>query len=122
MSGNRSRDKGYRGESAIVKIFQRAGFKAKRVPLSGAVEGFPGDIQVECLDLPCEVKNRESNPKRFWEWLEGNGALFLKRNHYPWLVVMELDPFLKLIHSQSSKRDQDVDKKPGRFLDGYAWL
>ena len=39
-----SRNKGNREERAIVNLHKQHGFEAKRVPLSGAAEGFKGDI------------------------------------------------------------------------------
>lgn len=98
MGGKASRDKGCRGEREIVAAHLAMGFDAKRVPLSGLAEGFPGDItNLPYSSLPGEVKWREDLPKRLWEWLEGRGVLFLKRNRYPWLVVMPLDEFLRVV-------------------------
>jgi hypothetical protein len=48
MAGGRaSRQKGDRFEREIVKALLDKGVTARRVPLSGAVEGFPGDIELE---------------------------------------------------------------------------
>ena len=92
-----SRDKGYRAENELVHFFLDHGIDAKRVPLSGGAPGFRGDILIpELFYAPSEVKCREDNPKRLWEWLVNNDALFLKRNRYPWLVVMVAEDMIAL--------------------------
>lgn len=47
--GAKSKQKGDRFEREIVNILREQGIDAGRVPLSGAVEGFPGDV---FFDLP----------------------------------------------------------------------
>lgn len=46
MSGRMSRAKGRRGEYEIRDLARTAGFEADRVPLSGASQGFKGDVRV----------------------------------------------------------------------------
>ena len=55
------RDKGYRGEREAVETLTRLGWKAVRVPLSGAAQGFAGDVLVEDRagrSVRIEVKRR----------------------------------------------------------------
>lgn len=103
--GKRSCEKGKRGERAVVSLFQRFGFNAHRILLSESVGGEPGDVVADCLDLPVEVKHREDISKRLWEWLEGKGALCLKRNNYPWLMVMRAEDAIRLMKQKGEDED-----------------
>ena len=47
--GKPSRDKGYRGEAAVVRQALDHGVAAQRVPLSGAAQGYPGDVILHAL-------------------------------------------------------------------------
>jgi Holliday junction resolvase len=62
MTGGRaSRDKGNRGERALVRFLQGHGFAAERIPLSGSMRGrFGGDVSLPLLgvDRRLEVKCR----------------------------------------------------------------
>lgn len=103
--GSKSREKGKRGERSIVNLFKRHGFFAQRILNSEAVGGDPGDVKTSCIDLPIEVKHRERIPKCLWEWLEGKGALAIKRNHYPWLIVMDAEEFVRLLGERGQGAD-----------------
>ena len=49
MSGRRSRDKGARGERALVRFLQERGFAAERIPLSARlVVAFAATFQFPC--------------------------------------------------------------------------
>ena len=69
MSGNKSRNKGKRGEYALRDYLRSLGFNAIRVPLSGASEGYKGDIvatrdgETTTFELKCR-KNAFS--KLYW--------------------------------------------------------
>lgn len=66
-----SRDKGARNERLLVKHLREKGYKATRVPLSGAAEGYKGDVALEipskheCYKV--EVKTRRSSFARIYE-------------------------------------------------------
>ncbi len=100
MTQNRSRAKGDRFETEVVKTFLSEGIPAQRVPLSGAAGGmFGGDIQIIAgqrqLKLECKVRARAW--KAEYGWLEGNYALVIKRDRSEPLVVLRLSDFLNLI-------------------------
>ena len=59
---SKAKRKGTRVENEIVKLFQAEGFKARRQPLSGAIQDFPHDVQVSDLfnGINIEVKARKS--------------------------------------------------------------
>ena len=80
--GKASRDKGYRSEYNLVKILEKQGYNAVRVPLSGATTFAKGDIAVYLGmreikvkgftvytkdPLILEVKSRKKDFKRIYE-------------------------------------------------------
>ena len=97
--GKMQRNKGNRVEREIVNYLKENGIPAKRVPLSGAAEGFKGDIIIDG-SLRAEVKARKDGFKQIYEWLEGNDYLFIKANRKPVLVVMEISEFIKLLKEE----------------------
>lgn len=98
MSGKKSRDKGARFERYVVAKLKTMGYEAKRVPLSGAADGFPGDVMVK---FPCavhghkwltvECKIGRQVPNFIYEKLETHKALIVKRDRKPPLVVLRLE-------------------------------
>jgi len=44
-----------------------------------------------------EVKVRKSSFKKLYEWLENQDLLFVKMDRKPYLVVMNLETFSKLL-------------------------
>ena len=89
------RRKGYRGEYNLVRKLKEHGLSAERVPLSGSTSFAKGDVVVE--GLVGEVKWRKDGFKQIYKWLEGRDLLFLKADRKPYLVVMKLDEFMKLL-------------------------
>ncbi|PFF41551.1 hypothetical protein [Bacillus cereus] len=71
-----------------------------RVPLSGAMDGYSNDVK-GFLGLEWEVKARQEGFKTLYNWLEDEreqpDALAIKADRKPWLVVMPLDTFLKMV-------------------------
>ena len=94
--GKMQRNKGNRVEREIVNYLKDNGIPAKRVPLSGAAEGFKGDIIIDG-SLRAEVKARKDGFKQIYDWLEGNDYLFIKANRKKVLVVMPIEDFIKLL-------------------------
>ena len=109
MGGKMSRDKGARVERELVNKLKEAGIDAKKVPLSGAVEGYKGDIALSRLGEPfaekvsidwiAEVKARKNGEgfKTLEGWLGENDVLFLKRNNANPIVVLTWDNFVELV-------------------------
>jgi len=60
MTGSSSQRKGKRAEREVVRLLRDAGIPSRRVPLSGSVEGSPGDVVIGLGDreLVGEVKRR----------------------------------------------------------------
>jgi hypothetical protein len=91
--GNSPRNKGRRAEQNLVKLLQKAGFAAERVPLSGATHGrFGGDISVPLLgtDRRVEVKCRANGFCEIHKWIDGADLLILRADYRIPLVVMRL--------------------------------
>ena len=89
---NASKSKGSAAEREFARLIG-----GERVPLSGAVEGYPGDVKG--LGLTWEVKQRRNGAgwKQLAEWLKGKDALALHQPYRGWLVVLPLETFLNLL-------------------------
>ena len=111
MSGKPSRNKGARVEREFVVKLRASGINAKRVPLSGAAEGFKGDIIIEtpCAQYRVEVKARKDGAgfRTLESWLDENDFLFLKRNNGDPLVTMSWDAFTSLIEESRTYAGQE---------------
>ena len=91
--GRASREKGNRGERAVVRFLQDRGFAAERVPLSGSARGrFGGDVSIPLLgaDRRVEVKCRGSGFRQLYDWLEGRDFLIVRADRRELLVVIPL--------------------------------
>lgn len=101
MSGKPSRDKGRRGELELCKILSDAlSLPVRRVPLSGAMEGHKGDLEVPGLHV--EVKRQETWHLQEWirqmEDQSGDqmAALMFRKSRSPWYVLMTLSDWIAL--------------------------
>lgn len=102
MGGRTSRNKGNRVERELVNKLKDVGFDTVRVPLSGAAEGFKGDININISSretLIAEVKARKDGAgfKQLEDWKGDHDYLFLKRNNCDPMVAMDWDEFLRLL-------------------------
>ena len=111
------RDKGARNERDLVNKLKAAGLDAKRVPLSGACEGFKGDVVVIGYtelrysgrrdedgrptpgfiegELTIECKVRARGFKFIYDNIDGNDILAIRSDHNEWLVVERLSDWMK---------------------------
>ena len=98
MSGRAPKRKGDRVEREIVKRLTEGGVNAKRVPLSGAAKGYPGDVVAVMggRELCLECKAR-ADFKTLYGWLEHRDGLILKGDRKEPLMVLTLENFLKLL-------------------------
>lgn len=96
--GKASRDKGGRGEREFAKLIGGV-----RVPLSGAQEGFKGDVKG--LGMSWEIKRRRDGFKQLYAWLEDEreqpDAVAMRADRKDWIVCMKLDRFLKLMEEEN---------------------
>lgn len=104
LSGRRSRDKGGRREREFVELHRALGIDAKRVPLSGAAQGFKGDIHLTLRGraLQAEVKARAAGSGfvTLERWLGDNDALFLRRDRADAVVVLPWRTWAWLVGEQ----------------------
>ena len=95
--GKSQRTKGANGEREFAQLIG-----GKRVPLSGAAEGFDNDVIG--LGLRWEVKRRAKGAfATFYKWLAGNeneappDALAVRADRQNWLVVIPLERFKEMV-------------------------
>lgn len=92
--GKSQRDKGARAEREFAKLTD-----GKRVPLSGAVEGYSNDVIAYGMEW--EVKRRKSGFKQLYDWIEDTrenpDAVAIRTDNKQWLVCMTLDKFKELV-------------------------
>jgi hypothetical protein len=98
MSLKSPKRKGDRLEREVVKLLQAAGVPARRVPLSGSMAGYPGDVVVTVAgrDHVLECKSRKDF-KTLYGWLQYRDALILKADRKEPLMVLRLSDFLKAL-------------------------
>lgn len=99
-----SRRKGISGELAVVKLFEAAGYHARRSQQRLGAPDAPDVIVEECRFLAVEVKNRQVH--NFWDSMakarrdassDQLPVVFAKKNRAPWLVTMEPATFFALL-------------------------
>lgn len=97
MGGKMSRDKGSRVERALRDVFRSQGFQSDRVPLSGASQGYKGDVRFTKDDkvYHAEVKARKDSFKNVYGlWSENvltNDTTTLRYVHGDSLVIISND-------------------------------
>ena len=104
-----SRDKGNREERAIVNLHKQHGFEAKRVPLSGAAEGFKGDIILH--GLVGEAKLRATGFRTIYTWLADNDFLTIRNDKSERLYVIREDRGIALLKDHVRPRPpEDIEQ------------
>ncbi len=121
MSGKSPRQKGDRLEREVVKLLQAAGVPARRVPLSGSMAGYPGDVVANMAgrELCLECKSRKDF-KTLHAWLEHRDALVLKGDRREHLVVLRLADFLKALGGLSDAALIEASQPVEHELDDEA--
>jgi|TARA_B110000091_G_C13371253_1_gene292291 Holliday junction resolvase len=100
MGGRASSSKGYRGEKQVQAQIAAHGHACRRVPLSGAAQGWPGDLVIDLPDaqgLIVECKVRADGFRQLYQWLEGADVLTVKADRRPALAVLDLDTYSALL-------------------------
>lgn len=98
MGGRFSRQKGCRAERALRDLLRERGYEANRVPLSGAVSNYKGDVAFskEGKSYRAEVKSRKDSFKRIYDlWSENKLQTDSDTLAYvmePFLVKISLHP------------------------------
>lgn len=96
--GRGSKRKGYTGENEFAKLTG-----GKRVPLSGAMEGYKNDVILP-NNWRAEVKRRKEMMKTLYSWIEDReekpDIVAFRADRKPWIVSMTLDKFMYLMECQ----------------------
>ena len=100
--------KGTRVENEIVKLFIKEGFKARRQPLSGAIQDFPHDVRVTDLfgGTTVEVKARKSGGgfTQLDRWKGSADLLVLKRDFKEPMVYMSWNLYKEYLNEYKENR------------------
>lgn len=115
--GKSSKRKGGVYERRVVRDHTEADIPARKIPLSGAVAGYKGDVMI-AEELQGEVKARKkaNGFKVVRDWLGDNDLLFLQeisskgvKSPKP-LVVLPWDRYVELMHLllAEQKRREEV--------------
>lgn len=97
MSGRASRDKGLRREREFAALVG-----GQRVPLSGAAGGEFGEDVLMPNGWRVQVKARADGWRTLYADLGEADLLALKADRRPWLVVLPVGAFLKLLGKDDS--------------------
>jgi Holliday junction resolvase len=104
MSGRSSRTKGSKIEREVVHLHRDLGIDAHRVPLSGAVTGYKGDVLIKHNDrnLVAEVKARGSGAGfvTLERWLGEHDMLFLRRDRAKPMVLLPWGTYVRLLKGE----------------------
>ena len=90
-----SRNKGNREERAIVNLHKGHGFEAKRVPLSGSMDGYKGDLVIH--GLTGEAKLRATGFRTIYAWLGENDFLTIRNDGSERLYVIREDRWIAML-------------------------
>ena len=109
MKLRKPREKGRRAELKYAKIWRQIDPDAKRMFLSGAVDGFKSDIYT-VLPFHIEIKNQEK--VHFWKWWNTlrekcqykTPLLGITGNHREELVVMRFHDLVSFLKEAGYKR------------------
>lgn len=93
-----SKRKGSGFELECVKLCQEAGLAAVKVPLSGALPDYPGDVTVPVrgVERSFQCKRRARAFGTLYGWMSGAYALLVRDDHTEPLVVMRARDFWEL--------------------------
>lgn len=113
--GKSSRTKGAVYERRVVHLHDDAGIVCRKVPLSGALSDYPGDVTI-ADHFRGEVKARKSANGfvKVRDWLGANDLLFLQEIGTPGpgnaspppLVVLPWRVYVDLLHAWGAREDQ----------------
>lgn len=118
------KSKGTRLEKEVAKaIEEKLQIRADRMPMSGAIDRFKGDIFAPQFPYTIECKNNERH--QLWkEWqqavsqstLHKPPMLVVSSNHKPTLALLELNEMLNILAELIELRNES-NKNPQRFSD-----
>jgi Holliday junction resolvase len=101
--GARSRRKGLVIEREVVNLHRELGVEARRVPLSGACDGFPGDVLVGTFRGEVKARANGTGFRLLEKWLGLNDILFVRRNHAAPMVVLPWATWARAVEALAAK-------------------
>ena len=123
---NPSKQKGDRFERLLVKTLREAGIDAGKVPLSGAVEGFPGDVMIEDMNpaLVCQCKHFAGSFKNLFTLAEKERFTIIFQPQSPTKVylLLMLPVFLDWWRAGAPRLPADVRCVSTWFQQCADWL
>ena len=96
MSFSKAKGTGYEGE--VVKAHEALGIDSRRQPGSGAIKGFPCDVQIAGLLGECKRSRKQCT--RLYKALEQGGA-------DTWVLILE---WLELAKKFPAKQEFEIDE------------
>ena len=98
QQGRSSKRKGGRVERLGVAMLSEIG-EAARIPLSGAIEGWKGDISINIGDkrFVAEVKGRKNGWKQIDKWIAEHDMLLLKPDRQPFYIIFTEASFKEFV-------------------------
>jgi|TARA_R110000803_G_scaffold134332_1_gene201404 hypothetical protein len=114
MSFSKAKGTGYEGE--VVKAHEALGIDSRRQPGSGAIKGFPCDVQIAGLLGECKRSRKQCT--RLYKALEQGGAdiLFLRDDNkktltvLPWETWVLILEWLELAKKFPAKQEFEIDE------------
>ena len=107
MPGKAPRQKGNRFERQIVNWLKESGLNAFRVPYSGSMANFKGDVQINTKQrqYTIEAKSRANGLRFLYNNLGINDFLIVRRDREKTLVIMDFVQFIELIKAVDKSYD-----------------
>ena len=107
MPGKAPRQKGNRFERQIVNWLKESGLNAFRVPYSGSMANFKGDVQINTKQrqYTVEAKSRSGGFKFLYDNLGINDMLIVRKDREKPLVIID---FNLLVHFLKSVDKSDA--------------
>jgi Holliday junction resolvase len=92
---SRGKIKGSGFEREVVDILREAGFVSTKMPLSGALSDYKGDVKVVIgsKTFQIECKRRRAGFKTLYGWLGDNDFLVFRDDRCEPLIAMRLKDF-----------------------------
>ncbi len=116
--GRRSKAKGREGENEVVKLLERYGIVAERVPLSGALKSTKYSCDVVMGNgKRIEVKRRKSGLTTIKKWLSSSNYIMINngKDIKDAIIIMPVMEFIELINGEveGEKKLEIKDKVAG---------
>jgi len=102
-----SKNKGNSGEREIVSIAKSHNLTATRIPLSGSMQNFKGDVLIEGKIYGVKRWKRIL-PKAVKEDLEKFTGCFIREDRGKWYVIIPAEYFFELVKKEA-KNEPVID-------------